>query len=70
MNRASKEEKLFVWAIKSTIGDSLKKGLSTFKKGHLVLSVANSAVASDLFFVSGDFYKGSIIFIEFDLNHD
>lgn len=36
MNWSSKEENLFVWVIKSTVADSLKKGLSTCKKRHLV----------------------------------
>jgi hypothetical protein len=55
VNRASKEENLFAWVVKSTVSDSLEKGLSTSKKRHVVLSVADSTVASDLFFVSGNF---------------
>lgn len=55
VNRASKEENLFAWVVKSTVSDSLEKGLSTSKKWHAVLGVADSAVASDLFFVSGNF---------------
>ena len=70
MNRSSKEKELFLRVIKSTVADSLKKRLSGCKKWHLVLSIADSAVAGDLFFMFGNIYKRSIIFIELDLNHD
>lgn len=55
VNWSGKKEDFFRWMVKSTVTDSLEERLSSGEQREMVLSVTNSAVSGNLFFLSRNF---------------
>lgn len=70
VDRSSEKEKLFTGMIKSTVADSLEKGLPLGEKRYVVERISYSAVSGYLFFGSRNFQKRGIILIKIYLNHN
>jgi hypothetical protein len=70
VNGPGEKEKLFTGMIKSTVADSLKKGLPLGEKRYVVERIPYSAVSGYLFFGSRNFQKRGIILIKIYLNHN